>query len=223
MIIAGLDLSLTSSGLVKFHLDENYYVTKTEYNGFTSTKSIQSDLIHYYHKNQFKNNTDKASWMIPIVETFIKDADYVAFEGYAYGAKGHVFDLAEFAGVIKYNAFNAYKALRIYPPSSVKKYFAKNGLADKISMYRAYEEYICPYKFSINHLPKVTDGKKGASPTGDIVDAFAICDLLYTELLLRHGKILLKNLDTKVIEVFNAVDKKNDNNLLVRDFIKKVK
>lgn len=221
MIIAGLDLSLTSSGLVKFYLDSDLQVTKVEYNGFTSTKSNQSDLIHYYSKKQFKNNTDKASWMIPIVESFIQDTDYIALEGYAYGASGHVFDLAEFAGVIKYNAFNASKAIRIYPPTAIKKYFAKNGIADKTSMYRAYQDYICSYKFSIDHLPEVCDGKKGASPTSDIVDSFAITDLLYTELLLRHGKILLSKLDTKTIEVFNSVDKKNNNNLLVRDFIKK--
>lgn len=221
MIIAGLDLSLTSSGLVKFYLDKNLDVSKVIYNGFTSTKSNQSDLVHYYSKKQFKNNTEKASWMIPIVESFIADVDYIALEGYAYGASGYVFDLAEFAGVIKYNAFNANKAIRIYPPTSVKKYFAKNGNADKISMYRAFQDYICLYKPSIKDLPEVTDGKKGASPTSDIVDAFGICDLLYTELLLRHGKILLSNLDTKTIEVFNSVDKKNDNNLLVREFIAK--
>lgn len=132
---------------------------------------------------------------------------------------GLIFNLAEFEGNVKISLFNNGKKLRWYAVNQIKKFFTEYGLSDKISMYRAWQN-MTTTKPDLSTLPEVDNGH-GVSPTSDIVDAFAICEYLRTELKLRKGIVMLKDLNPKQIECFNAITKEHPQGLLVADFIEK--
>lgn len=220
MIIAGLDLSPNSSGLTKFELDNELNVIKSEYMGFTTVKKNSCENIHYYNPKHFNNYLDKVVWMKGKIQTFINDCSFIAIEDYAFSSVGKVFNIAEFAGIIKEMAYNLLISIRLYDPNSIKIFATDKGNCDKLSMYDAFEKLSVPYKHSMTHLPEVNKGN-GVSPTSDIIDSFFICELLLLELKLRKGLVYLKNYPEKVIKVMNRTTKSNPVNILAQDFIVK--
>ena len=220
MKIAGLDLSISSSGVVIEEIDDNCNIKNIEFRGFTGKKKLESSEILYYNNKNFKTDYAKYQWMCDTIVNWCKDCDYIAIEDYAYGKSGTmglIFNLAEFEGNIKISLFNAGKKLRFYAVNQIKKFFTEYGLSDKISMYNAYND-MTTQKPDLSCLPEVDNGK-GVSPTSDIVDAFAICEYLRTELALRSGIIYLKDLSKHKIECFNACTKEHPQGLLVAPFI----
>lgn len=222
MKIAGLDLSISSSGVVIEEIDDNCEIKNIEFHGFTGKKKLESSEIFYYNNKNFKTDYAKYQWMCDTIVNWCKDCDYIAVEDYAYGKSGTaglIFNLAEFEGNIKISLFNAGKKLRLYSVNQIKKFFTAYGLSDKISMYNAYNE-MTTTKPNLSCLPEVDNGK-GVSPTSDIIDAFAICEYLRTELALRSGITELRKLPKHKIECFNAITHEHPQGLLVAPFIQK--
>lgn len=222
MCIAGFDSSVTSPSAVKFYLDSNYQVIKSDFIGFSKAKKHTDQKVIHLDPKLFKSTNegiDRNIFLKKHLVDFFKDVDVYAMEGYAFGGVGKVFNLAEFAGMIKSELFERSVSLRIYTPMSIKKFAAKHGHADKITMKDAYEALKVSYKIDLGSYPEVVDGKKGASPTSDIIDAFFCCEILYQEILIRYGLKNLSELHPKAIEVFNSVDKKGSNNILSKEFI----
>lgn len=195
--LVGIDASTTSTGCVKFTIDENYNIVKKEILGFTevSKKSketyesiityIEEDYPTFYHKQQF---------MISHIVNFSQDADYVAFEDFAFNAMGNITMLAEFCGNIKSRLFEKNINLRFYDPQSIKL-FAGKGNAKKPDMFDYFEAH--PNKLDLSYLPQIPVHKKGknagernkdgVSPLSDIVDAFFITSLLLEEIKAKNG------------------------------------
>jgi Holliday junction resolvasome RuvABC endonuclease subunit len=209
-------------GVVIEELDDEYNIQSIEYHGFTSKRKLESSQILYYNNKDYNTDYAKYQWICDNIVNWCKDCEYIAVEDYAYGksgAMGLIFNLAEFEGNVKISLFNAGKNLRTYSINQIKKFFTAFGLSDKISMYQAWEK-LTTTKPDLSCLPEVDNGK-GVSPTSDIVDAFAICEYLRTELTLRAGIIQLKDLPKHKIECFNAITKEHPQGLLVGDFIHK--
>lgn len=161
--------------------------------GFTGKKKLESDRIVYYNNKDFNTDYAKYQWMCSKIVDWCKDCKYVAVEDYAYGksgAMGLIFNLAEFEGNIKISLFESGKKLRLYAVNQIKKFFTEYGLSDKISMYQAWQN-MTTAKPDLSDLPEVDNGH-GVSPTSDIVDAFAICEYLRTELCLRKRNYIVK-------------------------------
>ncbi|CAJ0592291.1 unnamed protein product [Cylicocyclus nassatus] len=125
-----------------------------------------------------------------------KDCDYIAVEDYAYDAKGFVFDLAEFEGNIKMNLWRR-----------------GHGDCHKLLPYETYLKYT-GVKFDISDLPPVVDDKKGSMPTSDILDAYALCELLRHELIVKNNKKALSGLTKKQAEVFTTKSKTSPKGLI---------
>lgn len=219
MKICGLDLSMNSSGLVSLELDNNLNIISSYYLGFTTVKkvSVNDPKILLYDRK----DTDRyaiSHWMTSKMLSFISGSSYIATEGYAYGASGNTFDIGEFCGFVKMSAYANNHSLRIYDPTSIKKYATGKGTADKISMFDAFTSHN-NIKPDISKLPQPTKGS-GASPTSDIVDAYWIAELLRVELQLRKGLIRLNSLSEDKISIFNRVTKSNPQNILDTDFLK---
>lgn len=220
MIICGIDQSITSPAIVKYHLDDNYGISEIEYLGFSDTISLQK--LHPNHlilsrRKDYKHDLDRFDVMIDSIRDFCKGAEYIAIEGYALNAKGKVFNLAEFCGLMKWKLVkqNGNK-LRVYPPTVVKKYAGK-GNYNKGEMYRAYLESF--NKIDLSVFPQITDDKKGSSPLSDIVDAVFIIECLLTEIKLRRGLLELKDLKENERSIFLMVSKSMPINILSQDFI----
>jgi hypothetical protein len=219
MKICGLDLSMNSSGLVSFELDEQLNVVAADYLGFTTVKKVASadSKIEFYTKK----DTDRYAtsiWMTQKMLSFISGSSYLATEGYAYGASGNTFDIGEFCGFVKMNAYKEGIPLRVYDITSIKKFATDKGTADKISMYDAFMK--TPHANMISKLPVPTKGS-GVGPTSDICDSYWISELLRTELRLRKGLIRLQDLSEEKISIFNRVTKAAPENILDTPFLQK--
>lgn len=216
--IAGLDLSINSSGVTVCNLDKEFNIIDVNSFGFTQVKKNErSNIIHFKNKD-FSNEYEKYTFMINHIMEWTKDCEYVAVEDYAFGAQNSmIFNIAENSGLIKFHLLKAGAKLRLYTPKSVKKYFSAYGLSDKVGMFNAYNNYK-GLKFDISDLPIVDNGR-GVSPTSDIIDSFAICDMLSTELKIRNKKIELGELDKHIQECFTASSKTNKQGVLGIEFI----
>lgn len=223
MKIAGLDLSISSSGIIVEDVDDKTFDVKdVQYFGFTSKKKLEQDHILYYNNKNFNSDYAKYNWMRDRICEWCKDCDYIGIEDYAYGASasmGMIFSLAEFEGNIKLSLVEQGKKLRMYSVNSNKKFFSAYGLSDKIGMKDAFDVYK-ETKPDLSSLPDVDTGK-GVSPTSDIVDAFALCEYLRMELKLRAGVIALHELPKYQIECFNLCSPSCPTGLLTAPFIEK--
>jgi hypothetical protein len=219
MKIAGLDLSISSSGVIVEDLDENLNVEDVKCFGFTTKKKLESDNIIYYNTKNFNSEYERYMFCIKHILDWIKDCEYVSVEDYGFASTGMVFNLAEFEGFIKISLYNSGKKLRFYAINSIKKFFTGNGLSDKISMYQEFTKRDCK-KPDISYLPECENGH-GMQTTSDIIDAFAICEFLRKELRIKNGIELLKDQNKKIIECFNTITKSMPEGLLTKNFISK--
>ena len=102
----------------------------------------------------------------------------MAIEDYAFGAKGKVFDLAEFAGGLK-NYFYVDKIpTKKFPPMTVKLCVTGSGTADKVMMGMHFKKsllarFVNSYLFN---LPEYDN------PQEDLVDAIYMANTLRAEL-----------------------------------------
>lgn len=213
MIICGIDPSINSSGIFKIQLDDKTLdIIDQDYLSFTQVKKNECNNILWYKKKDFKNNLEQNIWMQSKISPFIQYVNYLAIEGYAYGATGLVFEIGEFVGGIKQMVYELSIKMRIYEPTVIKMYATGNGTSDKISMCDKYDK-LKDGQLDLGHLPQYK------SPKEDVVDAYYICKLLRLELMLRKGLITLDKLNETEIKIFNRLTKSNPVNILARDFI----
>jgi hypothetical protein len=88
MKIAGLDLSISSSGVVIEELDDEYNIQSIEYHGFTSKRKLESSQILYYNNKDYNTDYAKYQWICDNIVNWCKDCEYIAVEDYAYGKSG---------------------------------------------------------------------------------------------------------------------------------------
>lgn len=221
MLIAGLDLSISSSGIIIEEVDEKFNVLNITRHGFTKVKKNSIfPGIEYYKPDDFLNDYRRYQWFCDKIVSWCKDCEYIAVEDYAYsmsGAAGMIFSLAEFEGNIKMSLFREGCKLKFYTPNQNKKFFAAYGSADKIGMRDAFENWT-GVKPDLSDLPKVTNGKAGNSPTSDIIDAFALCEFLRKELILKSELELLDDQPKYIKECFLTITKEHPAGLLNSDF-----
>jgi Holliday junction resolvasome RuvABC endonuclease subunit len=92
-------------------------------------------------------------------------------EGYSFGSKGMVFNIAEAMGMYKYRLFmQTGQHVRLVAPSTVKKYATTKGNAKKPQMV---ESFIAETGVLLHDIL----GKRSltVSPISDIVDSYYIC------------------------------------------------
>lgn len=224
-VIVGIDYSISSPGIVIFTADDDWTRTKTEFFGFTDVKknSAMLENLLFYKKDYFKSEQERYDYISTQSMMFINgvvgsNSDvWVAIEGYALGStKGLVFNIAEATGLMKHKVWQAGYKLRVYEPTAIKKFATGKGNVDKVSMGDSF--FASKDEFKPILPVGLADYK---SPKADIIDAYWIASLLYTELLLRNGIVRLRDLSEKQIEVFNATSKSNPDNIICRDFVQK--
>jgi hypothetical protein len=216
MFIAGLDCSPTSTGIVRFELDENFEIIDMRKLGFIAYSSIDDkgkqkkkvnipnykDIISYdKSKYDFYQRT---LMMHSHIFPFISACEYACFENYSFGSvmKGNITEIAEFCSTLKFFLLNQGTKIRLISPTQNKQFLFGKGNAEKPNMLESFLENTTLNKLYISDLPKIpihTRGKfaglpnrSGISPTSDIVDASALVLVLYTELLIKKG---IKQLD----------------------------
>lgn len=222
MKIAGLDLSVTASGIVIETVDDDFNIIDVEYFSWSPTKKYDSERTPWHRSSDFSDKYERNIFYADYICSKVSDCTYISVEDYAVDAQGKVFDLAEFEGLVKTRLYAEGKILRFYSPKSNKKFFSGNGNNNKLRMF---EQGFVPWKEKkpdLSNLPEV-DKPDGKSPTSDIIDAYALCEFLRTEIKLKAGKIQLNDLDKKQQECFTTVSDDAPKGLLAKEFLQKRK
>jgi len=154
--------------------------------------------------------------------------EYLGIEDYALDAGRNAQHTGEIGGAARNAGWHRGLRVRLHDPMTVKMFGAHNGLAQKIDMEKAVAKR-WGKSFSAYNMPaaapKKTGPHKGKIPkqtrttSEDLCDAIIIAKMLWCEINLRQGKILLSSLHEKEIRVFNRMTKFMPMNLLDRDWI----
>lgn len=210
-------MSENSPGVYKFSLDSNYSVSASEFLAFNGkNKKTYPGLINY-DKKSF-NFYDQCEFIHNKIFEFVKDAEYVAFENYAYGGSGDMTGLAETTGILRNRLYLAGKKIRIYDIQGIKIFATSAGNVKKEHMRVAYDNEMDIYKHPISAVGSDSTVEKIAE---DIVDSYWIVRQLHTEIQLRKGAITLRQLPENKIRVFNRTTKQYPTNILDTEFLVK--
>lgn len=181
MLIAGIDYSLNGPAICVFNGSKFtfkdckfYYLTDIKKNIGLFNNNIHGEEFKDY-SNECERYDTISEWVLKIV----LGCEQIALEGYAYGAQGRVFHIAENTGILKYKLYQASMPLEIVQPSHVKKLATGKGNADKLKMYEAFiKETGVPLKDIIS-----PNKKEIGNPVSDLVDSYYICKTLFNQLI----------------------------------------
>ena len=176
MIVCGIDYSLTSPAITVHHGDVwdvknctfHYMVKKPKHlidsKGFSGTlyPSYDSDTHRYQNLS---------SWSLNIMSSANVERAFI--EGYAFGAVGRVFQIAENTGLLKYMIWNSNIPYHIFAPTEIKKHATGKGNSPKEKLYDAFIEET---SIDIRQILGIMN-KNDWNPVSDIVDSYYIAKL----------------------------------------------
>lgn len=173
MKFAGVDYSLSSPAIC-VHIGEEWSYDNCTFYYYVKQKKLLQGEKGQYVATMYPDNwtTDQerydmlGSWSLEKV----LDADFVGIEGYAFGAVGRVFQIAENAGLFKHKLYEQERKFGVFAPTVIKKFASGKGNANKEKMIEAFEEEV-----SIDIREKCGIINKSWNPITDIVDAYYIC------------------------------------------------
>jgi|TARA_B100000929_G_scaffold40859_1_gene29165 Holliday junction resolvasome RuvABC endonuclease subunit len=177
--IIGIDYSLSSpaicvfEGLPTFDNCKIYYLTNVKkYEGDFCNGKING-RPHLPYTSQTQRHDQISDWAISVVGNTV---DTIFIEGYSFGSKGLVFNLAENMGALKHKLYKLNKSFEMIVPGQVKKNATGKGNADKLKMYEQFVQ-----DTSID-LMKEFDQSKLNNPVTDIVDSYYVAKAGYVRL-----------------------------------------
>ena len=170
-MLVGVDYSITCPCLClyderkefKFENCFFYYLTNTKKYADKIAPNITGESFQEYHidVDRFDSISD---WAINLCI----GASEVAVEGYSFGSKGRVFNLAENMGILKHKLYKQAIPVTIVEPSKVKKCATGKGNSDKLAMYEAFKNE------TKTDLLTVFGQKTLSNPVTDVIDSFYI-------------------------------------------------
>ena len=174
-MIAGLDWSMSCPAIcihdTKTPLEFKnctfyFYIDSKKYDQSYGNIHGFKATLHHSDEERYDNI---ASWAITILKKHgVKEA---CLEGYAMGASGRVFNIAENIGLLKHKMWKEGIAFITPAPTAVKKLFTGKGNSNKTAMYDAFLN-----KGLDVDLEKLLNCASDKSPLADITDAYAMCD-----------------------------------------------
>jgi hypothetical protein len=169
VIIAGIDYSMTSQA-VCFHQGNSWAFSNCEFYFRNDGKKLQSSgKFHHYNVDFYDSQEQRfrqsAEWVRSLMRSW--KPDLVVIEGYAMGAKGLIFNIAENTGVLKQILWEEKIPFITPAPTSVKKFATTKGNAKKEQMEEAFiaDTGCTDLRTQINQL-------KGMNPSSDIIDSY---------------------------------------------------
>ena len=173
-VIAGIDYSITSPSCAIFTgTDINdfshyqvYYLnsSKNDIHVLSKFSNIHGELHNDYEDN-IERYTNISKFFIDNLRKH--DVTDVYIEGYAFMAKGLVFNIAENTGILKYFLKQNSMNLDVFSPAMIKKFATGKGNANKEKMIEAFQE-----KTGVHLNYGIFK-----SPYADIVDSWWCCRL----------------------------------------------
>jgi len=100
----------------------------------------------------------------------LRESDRVVLEGYAFAAKGQVYQIGENGGLLKHKLYRKGIWFDVVAPSVIKKHGTGKGNADKALMEQAF---VTSQGVDLRKALSLTDRQQ--NPVSDIIDAFYMC------------------------------------------------
>jgi len=174
----GIDYSMTSpaicvcySEIFNFDQCKFFFLTKEKSKLKNEVQFFSPDLLN----DDFSSNEERflriACWATTCIVP--PSIPKVFIEGYAYAAKGRVFNIGENTGVLKSRLYQANLRYEVLAPGSVKKFATDKGNAKKPEMLEAF---LKDTGFDLEQYFDVAK-RKNKSPASDIADSYFICKL----------------------------------------------
>lgn len=176
MIVTGIDYSLTSPSIC-VHDGDKWDVSNCKFYYLTPKKKwlVFSGQFFGTEYEKFDCDTHRydnlSKWSLDIITN--SKTEYCFIEGYAFGAVGRVFQIAENAGLLKYKLWKESIPMDVFAPSEIKKYASGKGNANK---ERLYECFIAETNIDIRKTLDIINPNIW-NPVSDIVDAYYIAKL----------------------------------------------
>jgi hypothetical protein len=178
IVAVGCDYSITSPALCVFNGDpKNFGFSNCQVYSLTSNKKAEGGAknITVTPYPVYSDNIDRydaiSDWALKIIAPLKTPVVYL--EGYAFAAKGLVFNIAENTGLLKYKLRLADVPMEVFQPSAVKKTATGKGNANKALMEESFKEREGrDIKAELGVKPNQDN------PSSDIIDSYYI---------LRHG------------------------------------
>lgn len=170
-MLVGVDYSITCPCLCLYDERKEFNFNNCFFYYLTNTKKFADKILPNVTGESFQDYVADVDRFDSISEWAINlcaGAADVAVEGYSFGSKGKVFNLAENMGIFKHKLYKAGVPLTVIEPSKAKKLATGKGNADKAAMYKAFsEETNTQLVFTFNQ-------KSLTNPVTDIVDSYYI-------------------------------------------------
>jgi hypothetical protein len=189
MVIAGIDYSLTSPALCIHEGKEWSYENCTFYYLVNKEKHLEREdkkyipTLYPQYRDDMERFEKLSEWTLG--NCLNHGVELVALEGYAFGAVGRVFQIAENAGLLKYKLWEQEIIVDIFAPTMIKKYATDKGNANKELMVEAFER-----ETKVDIREKCGIINKQWNPISDIVDSYYIAKFGFKEIFNNLEKEL---------------------------------
>lgn len=171
-IVAGVDYSMTSPSICVHEGEEwshencrFYYLVKREKLVFEN--NLFSGSVYPSYDIDTERFDNLSQWSVDIINKHNVDECYI--EGYAFGATGRVFHIAENGGILKHKLWLNGTPFEVMAPTTIKKFATGKGNANKEKLYDAFVE-----ETGIDIRKTLDISNKSWNPVSDIVDAYYI-------------------------------------------------
>lgn len=167
---AGIDYSMSCPSITVGPSDDFskchsfFYIDKKKFEGKHPHHIYGIMPFPFDHEMERFHNISQ--WAMSIIEQF--KVTEVCLEGYAMGAKGRIFNIAENTALLKYHLWKAGIKYHTPSPNSVKKFYTGKGNSGKDLMHDAFVQ-----RTGID-LTQVFGQNADSNPISDIVDSHAM-------------------------------------------------
>jgi len=217
MKLLAIDAALNHTALMIFNNNEF-----KRYKLIIAPKKINTKK---YKENNDVYDMRRLNYLVNEFDNFIVnnlDIKYVIIEDYAYSSKSaSLYQIGGWVEYIKHKLYNLLIPYRLIDPMSVKLFATNNGHADKNDIIFEVKHNWERIDFQNMIYKNKKIKKEELKYIEDLNDAYVLGRILYTELMLRKGEIILKDLKEQEIKIFNRVTKTRPINILACDFVKK--
>jgi hypothetical protein len=170
-MLIGVDYSITCPCLCLYDERKPFKFDNCFFYYLSNTKKFANKMLPNITGESFQEyilDVDRFDSISDWAINLCIGASEVAIEGYSFGSKGKVFNLAENMGIFKHKLYKAAIPVTIVEPSKAKKIATGKGNADKQTMYEAF------VKETKVDLLSTFDQKTLTNPVTDIVDSYFI-------------------------------------------------
>jgi Holliday junction resolvasome RuvABC endonuclease subunit len=226
--VLGMDISLNHGAIIELtggKLSNFWYWTDLAGAANKSKRGYRLDPQIQKIKDKQLKSVKRLAWIKGLISVSLKSGcSYAGIEDYALTAEQGAHQLGEVGGLARLMCYEHHVKVRLHDPLSIKMFATHDGSCQKDAVRRAVTER-WGVDFSSLDQPAPTptlsrpNPKQNTITSEDMSDAFAVAQLVWTEVLLRAGKITMEMLHEKEIRVFNRTTKTYPVNLLSREWI----